>query len=321
MRTNVLPDKNGNTLAMHFNETGVTLKGGNHDGRLLRPARWYAQGDFDDQMARHYTSAVYSDDGGVTWYASEPFPAMGTGEAALVQLSDGSVYYNTRRHWTPLDRTEPEDGVNRDGVNRDGVTPLDRTEPEDALAEKAQRYASGRTRRRWSALSTNGGAAWSDARLVGDLPDGPQGDDFGLFGGLARLDPDALPDRRAGCDDLLLFSNVEHLCERRNGVVWLSTDSGARWLRKRVLDGGEFGYSSLAAGRAGTPSEGWVYCFFEAGRATRYFEVGSVGRLARFNMAWLVQGTDLSAHRAEDEENGLEDGPSPSAQSLFCRCC
>lgn len=265
--TCVLPDARGNTLAMHFNESGVTLRGGQHAGRLLRPARWYAQGDYEDQMAQHYTSAVYSDDGGTTWHASEPFPAMGTGEAALAQLGDGSVYYNTRRHWAPNSEAEGQD------------------------ADVPQMYHSGRTRRRWSAFSSDG-ASWSGARVVSDLPDGPQGDNFGLFGGLTRLEPrELLAGTGAligkGCRDVLLFSNVDHPRERRNGAVWLSLDGGKRWRHKRVLCVGEFGYSALAAGRAGTPSEGWIYCFYEGG-PTR-----STGEVMRFNAAWLLDGLNV----------------------------
>ena len=47
-----------------------------------------------------YTNAIYSDDGGETWITSEPFPAKGTGEAAIVELSDGTLYYNSRRHFS-----------------------------------------------------------------------------------------------------------------------------------------------------------------------------------------------------------------------------
>ena len=34
-----------------------------------------------------------SEDGGKTWQASAPFPAKGTGEATLAELSDGRIYY------------------------------------------------------------------------------------------------------------------------------------------------------------------------------------------------------------------------------------
>ena len=42
---------------------------------------------------------TWSDDGGKTWKTSDPFPAKGTGEATIAELSDGTIYYNSRRHW------------------------------------------------------------------------------------------------------------------------------------------------------------------------------------------------------------------------------
>ena len=36
------PDSNGNVPSMHMNEHGITLRHGEHQGRLLRPSRWYA---------------------------------------------------------------------------------------------------------------------------------------------------------------------------------------------------------------------------------------------------------------------------------------
>merc|ERR1712224_816923 len=111
-------------------------------------------------------------------------------------------------------------------------------------------YASGDTRRRWSAVSADGGETWGCPHEVADLPDGPQGNNFGLFGGLTRCNTP--PDLAL---DVLLFSNCDHYEQRRNGAVWLSVDGGVRWPLKRALAAGEFGYSSLAAGRAGTASE------------------------------------------------------------------
>jgi hypothetical protein len=46
----------------------------------------------------HYSTALYSDDGGAVWQTSKPFPVLGTGEAALAELSDGSILYNSREH-------------------------------------------------------------------------------------------------------------------------------------------------------------------------------------------------------------------------------
>jgi len=247
----VLPDAVGRTPAMHFNEKGVTMMGGAHHGRLVRAARWYAGGDYVTEMSQHFTTAVYSDDRGLTWRPSQPFPGgnfNGTGEAAVVTLRDGSLLYNSRRHWAPCARRE-----------------CDRASGE-----------SGETRRRWGARSEDG-AVWSEARPVPDLPDGPQGDNFGMFGGLARLEvPHA---------DVLLYSNCDNPdgSERRDGAVWLSVDGGASWPHKRAVAAREFGYSALAVGRAGTASEGWIYCVYEGADLA-----GSAGGLARFNVAWLA---------------------------------
>jgi sialidase-1 len=141
-------DNKGNVLSMHMNEHGITLRRGQYKGRLLRPARWYAGKNEQARWPQHYTSAIYSDDGGRTWHASEPFPALGTGEATVAELSDGRIYYNSRRHWAP------------DGAN---------------------------SRRRWTAWSYDGGATWKDLAICEVLPDGPQDTNYGCMGGLVRL--------------------------------------------------------------------------------------------------------------------------------------
>ncbi|MBX3743971.1 MAG: exo-alpha-sialidase [Verrucomicrobiae bacterium] len=139
----------GNVPAMHMNERGITLRHGPHRGRLIRPSRWYADANYpQEHWPRHYTDAIYSDDGGKTWQASEPFPVMGTGEAAIVELSDGRLYYNSRRHWAPT-RAE-------------------------AL-------------HRWVAWSSDGGATWTDPAQSSILPDGNLDSTYGLMGGLVRL--------------------------------------------------------------------------------------------------------------------------------------
>jgi sialidase-1 len=141
-------DSNGNTHSMHMNEHGITLRHGKYKGRLLRPSRWYAGKNERARWPQHYTSAIYSDDGGKTWRASDPFPALGTGEATVAELSDGRIYYNSRRHWA-------EEEAN--------------------------------PRRRWTACSDDGGATWKDLRICEVLPDGPQDTNYGCMGGLTRL--------------------------------------------------------------------------------------------------------------------------------------
>lgn len=54
--------------------------------------------------AYHYSTALYSDDGGKVWQTSKPFPVLGTGEAALAETSDGRVMYNSREHMSRNNR-------------------------------------------------------------------------------------------------------------------------------------------------------------------------------------------------------------------------
>ena len=88
----IAEDANGNTPQMHMAEHGITLRHGEHKGRLLRPARVYGKNN-------GYNTAIFSDDGGKTWQSSKPFPMTGTGEGAVAELSDGRIYYSSRQHW------------------------------------------------------------------------------------------------------------------------------------------------------------------------------------------------------------------------------
>ena len=142
------PDSKGNQPSMHMNDHGITLRHGQHKGRLIRPSRFYAGRNHSSKWPLHYTNAVYSDDGGKTWHTSDPFPANGTGEATLAELSDGTIYYNSRRHWA-----------------NEGENP----------------------RRRWTARSVDGGKSWKDLKICEALPDGPQNTNYGCMGGLTRL--------------------------------------------------------------------------------------------------------------------------------------
>jgi sialidase-1 len=140
-------DSRGNAPSMHMNEHGITLRHGKFKGRLIRTTRYYGKKNGHDEWPTHYTNAIFSDDGGKVWHTSDPFPENGTGEAAVVELSDGSIYYNSRVHWE----------------------------------------ARPRNIRRRDALSTNGGMTWENWRIVEALPDGPQDTNYGCMGGLTRL--------------------------------------------------------------------------------------------------------------------------------------
>ncbi len=149
MKAIIKPDANGNVPSMHMNDAGITLRHGKHAGRIIRAARHYAGKNDRSKWPEHYTTAIYSDDGGETWNTSKPFADMGTGEAALAELSDGRLYYNSRAHWYKNDKEPPL--------------------------------------RRRCAYSADGGATWTDWQIVDVLPDGPQNTNYGCMGGLTRL--------------------------------------------------------------------------------------------------------------------------------------
>ncbi|MHC4263584.1 MAG: sialidase family protein, partial [Planctomycetota bacterium] len=64
----VLPDAEGRVPSMHMNEHGITLTRGPHAGRLVRPSRWYGEGNDRAYWSQHFTNAIHSDDGGLTWH-------------------------------------------------------------------------------------------------------------------------------------------------------------------------------------------------------------------------------------------------------------
>ncbi|MFW5923165.1 MAG: exo-alpha-sialidase [Planctomycetota bacterium] len=94
-------DENG-WLPRLINDKGITLRHGDKAGRLLVPARVHVgytnKGRGRRFFDKHYNTAAWSDDGGVTWWPSAPFPQNGTGEGTLAELSDGTIYYNSRCH-------------------------------------------------------------------------------------------------------------------------------------------------------------------------------------------------------------------------------
>lgn len=145
----IKPDANGHVPSMHMNESGITLRHGKHKGRLIRAARHYAGKNDRSKWPEHYTTAIYSDDNGKTWHTSQPFAEMGTGEAAVAELSDGRLYYNTRAHWYKNPKEPPL--------------------------------------RRRHAWSKDGGETWTNWQIVNALPDGPQNTNYGCMGGLVRI--------------------------------------------------------------------------------------------------------------------------------------
>lgn len=234
--TTIANDAKGNAPSMHMNEHGITLRHGKYAGRLVRPSRYYGKKNDRSEWPNHYTNAIYSDDHGKSWKTSDPFPENGTGEATVVELSDGRLYYNSRVHWDQ----RPDN-----------------------------------TRRR-SAISKDGGQTWSEFKIEQTLPDGHQHRSYGCMGGLVRLPVQG--------KDILIFSNIDtRNPKRERATVWGSFDGGKTWPVKRLVYEGNSAYSSLNAGRPGTPSEGWVYLHFEGGP-------GGGSHVARFNLSWLLAG-------------------------------
>ncbi|MFP4172741.1 MAG: sialidase family protein [Candidatus Hydrogenedentota bacterium] len=243
------------TYFMHGNasESGITLRHGKHEGRLLVSATFRPHAEAHpsdrDPVDAIYSCAIHSDDGGATWQVSGFFPEGYTEEAALAELSDGRIHYNSRSH----------QGYHASDLERE-LTPEDRL--------------------RRIAWSDDGGRTWEDREVSSVLPDGGGYDrGYGMKGGLVRL---PVKDR-----DILIYSNADtEGGPRERMTVWASFDGGETWPVKRLVFAEHAAYSSLGAGRPDTPSEGQIYLLFEGSEAHRYHAM----QVARFNLSWLLEG-------------------------------
>jgi sialidase-1 len=248
-------DTDSGNYFLHGNagESGITLRHGPHQGRLLVSATFRpharAHPSDRDPVDALYSCAIYSDDGGATWQVSGFFPEGYTEEAALVELSDGRIYYNSRSHQGYHDRARARELTAEDRLRR-------------------------------TAWSYDGGQTWKDLEVSRVLPDGGGYErGYGMKGGLTRLPVTGR--------DVLVYSNADTAGgPRERMTVWASFDGGKTWPVKRLVFAGPSAYSSLAAGRPATPSEGQIYLLFEGAEAHHY---GAM-QVARFNLSWLVEG-------------------------------
>jgi sialidase-1 len=262
----IAPDAFGSAgLDVRYMQSGITLQyvprlpyGSDQRGRLIMPARILGPQDSDapDWRIYHYATAIYSDDGGASWQTSVPFPIMGAADGAIAELTYDGLVFSAREQIT-----------------------------------RGNRYIG---------VSPNNGFNWIAADRSADLPDGPRGSPFGLMGGLIRLPVDGY--------DVLLYSNVDtdsgsmpaefagdSTGGREKLTVWASFDGGVTWPLKRLVYEGPSGISSLAAGRAGTASEGKLFLLFEGGPDGSESAV----QVAAFNMSWLLDGEDINDYLVE----------------------
>ena len=241
-------------IDVNSSESGITLKYGEHKGRLLMPGRIQLQRaekykeNRQEYWQYHYNTSLFSDDGGKTWQVGEPVQS-GTGEGTLAELSDGRIYYNSRSHMS-IDH------------------------------------------RRRIAWSYDGGYRWVDWYVSDELFEvgGPHyfkyghHPSYGCNAGLVRV-----PDEATGGRDMLIYSAPDNPGAttphhgRIKMSVWASTDGTESWPVKRLVYEGLSAYSSLAADK-----DGYVYLLFESGDNKLYEKITFV----RFDLAWLGLGVE-----------------------------
>jgi len=192
---------------------GITLKYGEHKGRLLIPGRVQppAGNNAQEYWMYNYNTSMYSDDRGKTWQVSDGI-MTGTGEGTLAELSDGRIYYNSRSHMSI-------DHKRRIAWSHDGGNRYVDWYASDDLYETGEPFYF----------------------KYGSKPA------YGMCAGLVRI-----PDEVTGGKDILLFSMPDWKGGWRFQMsVWASFNGTSTWPIKRLVDQGHSAYSSLAAGKDG----------------------------------------------------------------------
>ena len=195
-------------------ETGITLKYGEHKGRLLIAGRVQPPFGNNDQeyWMYNYNTAMFSDDRGETWKVSNGIMS-GTGEAALMELSDGRIYYNSRSHMSI-------DHRRRIAWSHDGGERFVDWYVSDDLFEIGESFYF----------------------KYGTRPS------YGCRAGLARMPDGIFPE-----NDVLIYSTPDWIGGwRYQMTVWASFNGSATWPVKRLIDANLSAYSSLAVDKDGT---------------------------------------------------------------------
>ena len=207
------PKPDGLPVQTGCSESGITLRYGEHKGRLLMPARITPPMGNNDQefWPYHYNTAIYSDDGGKTWQTSGPVQS-GTGEGTLAELSNGSIYYNSRCHMAV-------DHRRRISWSYDGGDMFVDWQVSEDLYEIGEPFYF----------------------KYGSKPS------YGCNAGLVRM-----PLEATGGKDVLLFCTPDNPGGSRiRMTVWASFDGAKTWPTKRLVYEGPSAYSSITAGKDG----------------------------------------------------------------------
>jgi len=226
------PDRYGFRPTSHSSmQAGITLRFGTNAGRLLLPSRTQPIGGNEvATRGYNYSSAVYSDDHGLTWHTTGPFPVLGTGEGALAELRDGRVIYNSREHMSRGNRyiaTSLNGGITWVNPYCDPVLPD-------------------------GPRGTSYGCMGGLIRLPVDEYD------ILIY---SNLDTDK--------GEMPAETGATRTRDRERITVWVSFDGGSTWPLKRLVFGGPSAYSNLGVGRVGTASQGKIFLAYDGGPAGR----------------------------------------------------
>jgi hypothetical protein len=284
----------GNPTALQDEETGRVFLFYNESFRL--PENTTCSGD----SARMFYRT--SDDGGLSWSEETELTSLFQGNAYGwtlhspgpghgIQTSDGRLVLQVahRREIVGTTAQTRYYGVTSIYSDDHGATwqesepipvsldyPINESriwEREDGTLAINGRYAAGGTRNRITAVSTDGGESWSDAAF-----DTATGQFVAIDAGFTVIPGSG------NRPDGLVFSRP-NASNRSNLTVSLSYDGGFSYDYSKVVNPGMSYYSDLAA-----MSDGSVVMLY--GRDGTSASVPQRIVLARFNLAWLTDGTD-----------------------------